>query len=159
MLIVTRHGMFSIVSTEKITEENYVYGKEYTVEVRSMSEDDIFSLVNCYQEIIGDCEVARISGVRTAITDAFPSLLSSSRYKNGMAYSITMPSVAWVNLLAALGAGITYENFEDELKTLLDEGEERVSPLLIFIKSIYTMAVQVYAPFRFVDNKKGEVIH
>jgi hypothetical protein len=151
--------MFSVVSTEEITEENYVYGKEYTVEVRSMSEDDIFSLVNCYQEIIGDCEVTRISGVRTAITDAFPSLLSSSRYKNGMAYSITMTAVAWVSLLAALGAGITYENFEDELKTLLDEGEKRVSPLLIFVKSIYTMAVQVYAPFSFADDKKGEVIH
>jgi len=150
--------MFSVVSTENIREENYIPGKEYTIEVRSISEDDIFSLLNCYQAIIGDCKVAKISGVRT-LTDAFPSKLPNSRYKNGMAYSITMPSVTWVNLLAVLGAGITYENFEDELNIMLDEGEERVSPLLIFIKSIYAMAAQVYAPFRFVDDKEGEVIH
>ena len=159
MLIVTRHGMFSIVSTEEITEHNYMYQEEHLVEIRSMSADDIFSLVTDFNEIIGEFEVSTIDRAGTSTTDLFPSLLSSSRHKNGMMYSITVPYARWINLLACLGAGMTYTNFENELQSMIDDGERRANPLLMFIRSVYTMAVQVYSPFSIKTNSKGEVVH
>jgi len=151
--------MFSIVSTEDITEENYVYGQDYSVEIRSMNADEIFSLVTDFIEIIGEFEVSSIDREGVFTTDLFPSLLSSSRHKNGMMYSVTVPSTRWVHILACLGAGITYTNFEDELKSMIDRGENRANPLLIFIKSVYTMAAQVYSPFTIKKTRKGEVVH
>lgn len=159
MLIVTRHGMFSIVSTKEITEDNFVYGEEDTVEIRSMSADDIFSLVTDFIDIIGEFEVLAIRRGHMLTTGQPRNILSKYRNKDGMMYSVTIPSSRWVTVIAHIGAGVTYTNFEDELQLMIDEGEKRASPLLILVRSIYTMATQLYSPFTIKKNRNGEVIH
>ena len=59
-------------------------------------------------------------------------------------FGVEMEPEDWVNLLARLGAGVTYTSFTDEVKQLSDEGFVD-SGLVTLILNLKVLMMQIYS--------------
>jgi len=134
MWIFTVYGFFSVVNT---TDSNNANGevdpKDQVIEVRSRYKEHLESLMNRFDEQIGDAEILGYDDVNSAYVN------------RDYEYRIIINEEDWVHLGAMLSADITYPNFKDEVAVAITQ-----DPRLA--KTPYME--QLYSVYNSVQNEK-----
>lgn len=136
MLIVTRHGTFLITNTKDFDEiEEHEDIPSFGINIRSASIEEALNLIESFVP----------ETTLTIIEDDFDKDLPAFRFK------VEVPPEDWVNLIARMGAGVTYRSFKKELIEINEEPNTLtlLSNLRVLTMQIYS---QMIAPF-----KKGDL--
>lgn len=133
LIVTTRHGIFLATNTldfEGLAGEDGKISKfpEFNIEVRSPSVLDLMGLMENFPDQCGDYSI------QESICEEMPAF----RFK------INLEPEDWVNLLARLGAGITYKNFTIELKVLSGGGEVDTG-VYTLVSNIRVLMMQIYS--------------
>ena len=133
MIIATRHGIFLITNTLEFgeigDEDELAYDiSDFGIQLRSPSASDLMGLIESFPDQCSDCVIQEVNYLE------MPSFR----------FGVEMEPEDWVNLLARLGAGVTYPSFTDEVKQLSDEGFVD-SGLVTLILNLKVLMMQIYS--------------
>tara|TARA_R110000851_G_scaffold288868_2_gene442942 strand:- start:2070 stop:2468 length:399 start_codon:yes stop_codon:yes gene_type:complete len=113
-------------------EDGSVYDEwdHFIIEIRSPSKRDLMGLMDSFYDQCGG----------QPIEEDPHSDMSSFRFK------IQVDPEDWVNLIARLGAGLTYKSFMQEIDDAFRDGCVE-SGAVTFLSSLRVMVMQIYSKF------------
>lgn len=141
MIIVTRHGTFLITNTSDFKDELPDDGLEldFKIKIKSASIRDMINLIDTFPVETG----------WDIIEDDIDKDLPAFRF------SIEVLPEDWVNLIARMGAGITYRSFKREVQEVIDDCDENSTETLTMISNIRVLTMQIYSRM-FSRFKRGD---
>ena len=133
MFIVTRHGTFLITNTKDFVEIEDEF-TDFGINIRSASIDEVLNLV---EDFFPD-------RTWSVFEDDFDKDMPAFRFK------VEVPPEDWVNLIARIGAGITYKSFKKEIVEVSNDPDT-----LTLFSNLRVLTMQIYsrlvAPFKHGD--------
>lgn len=133
MIIATRHGVFLVTNTLEFgdigDEDELAYDiSDFGIQIRSPSASDLMGLIESFPDQCDECSIKEVNYLE------MPSFR----------FVIEIEPEDWVNLLARLGAGVTYTSFTDEVRQLSDEGFVD-SGAVTLILNLRVLMMQIYS--------------
>ena len=123
MIIITRHGTFLITNTKDFAEIEDEF-TDFGINIRSASLEEI---MNVMEDFIPETTWA-------VVEDDFDEDMPAFRFK------VEVPPEDWVNLIARMGAGITYKSFKREVREVSEDANT-----LTLLSNLKVLTMQIYS--------------
>lgn len=137
MIIVTRHGTFLITNTidfnDVANEADIENGIDFWINIRSASINDLLDIVEDFLP----------EKTWSIIEDDFDNDMPAFRFK------VEVPPDDWVNMIARMGAGVTYKSFKKELEESSED-----SNTTTLLSNLRVLTMQIYSRFVSPFNSK-----